>query len=111
MAYDILEKDNPDVLDKANDLLKVLQVADPKLTEKEQNYPFVEAAPLADWIKFRGGSWQSPWHFINIPFFNEGGNASDFEDFGASEKNITSAISGIMDWIRGRNGYENNFVY
>lgn len=37
----------------------------------EKDYPFVEAATFADFIKNAG--WQSltNWHFIDTPFFDE----------------------------------------
>ena len=55
MAYDILKKDNPTVLNKAEALLRVYSDS---LTEAhENNYPFVECVTLPDDNKRRGGGW------------------------------------------------------
>ena len=111
MAYDHLEKYNPDSLDKANQILNVLDKSDPKLTEKEDKYPFVECATLADTIKFRGGRWQSDWHFINFPYLDQGGNIDDFGDYGATPHNVTAAIEEIVDWFRNKDGYQSTYTY
>jgi hypothetical protein len=55
MAYDILSKDSPDALNKANEVLKTL--AGDKLTVNEKDYPFVEGSIFADYIKYHGGAW------------------------------------------------------
>ena len=68
MAYDLLSKENPLALSKAEDILSVM--ANQTLTDAERDHPFVECAAFADAIKFRGGSWQSNWHFVDIPYFD-----------------------------------------
>ena len=55
MAYDILKKDNPVVLNKAEDLLKIY--SDNLTQSHEKDYPFVECVTLADDNKRRGGGW------------------------------------------------------
>ena len=90
---------------KANSLLAVATKATPDLNAAEGDYPFVESATLADTIKYKGGGWQSDWHFVDMPFLDEGGKVSDFPDFKLSSTNITNAIYGIMDWINGAKGY------
>ena len=54
------------------------------MTPSEGNYPFVECGRFADEIKddpAKNGTWQVPWHFINIPYFDQGGNQNDFPNF------------------------------
>jgi hypothetical protein len=55
MAYDILEKENPTALKKAEDILA--NMANQTITSSEKDYPFVEAAPFADMVKYKGGGW------------------------------------------------------
>jgi len=40
------------------------------LNKHEQNHTFVECAVFADDIKGKGWNDQSPWHFIDQPFFD-----------------------------------------
>jgi hypothetical protein len=56
-AYDILETNNPDVLNAANAMLSVLNRHEPSLTSSEGDYPFVECATFADEIKGKGYTW------------------------------------------------------
>ena len=78
VAYNQLLKESPSALQAANDLLKVYSDADPSMTKLEGDYPFVECATFADEIKAKGGSFQSPWHFVDIPFLDEGGSLDDY---------------------------------
>ena len=55
MAYDILKKDNPIALNKAEALLS--KYSDDLTKEHEKDYPFVECVTLADDNKRRGGGW------------------------------------------------------
>ena len=57
MAYDILSEKHPSALAAANKVLKTLHDANPHLTVKEGDYPFVECATLADDIRMKGGDW------------------------------------------------------
>jgi hypothetical protein len=56
-AYDILETNNPDALQAANDMLESLKRHYPSITTNEKNYPFVECATFADVIKGKGYTW------------------------------------------------------
>jgi len=52
------------------------------LMTNEGNNPFTECATWADDIKGKGYSFQSPWHFINTPYYDEEGTtADDFPEF------------------------------
>ena len=55
MAYDILKKDDPAALAKAETLLK--KYSDDISKTHEKNYPFVECVTLPDDNKRRGGGW------------------------------------------------------
>lgn len=108
IAYDKLEKERPAALKKANDLLKFLNDFSPKglHKKKERDFPFVECSTLADDIKYRGGSWQSDWHFIDKPWFDQGGKPEDFPDYKINERNLTLVIPEIIKWLRKDEGYE-----
>jgi hypothetical protein len=109
MAYDMLLNESPAALKKAEALLEVM--AGENITRSELDHRFVEAAPFADMVKYEGGGWQSNWHFVDIPYFDKGGNAEDYPDFKFDDKNISVAIPGIVDWLQGNDGYKNSFVY
>ena len=81
ISYEKLRVEHPKALEKATKLLRVYSKSYPKHTEKESEYPFVECATLADDIKYKGGGWQSEWHFIDTPWFSEGKNISDYPDY------------------------------
>jgi len=55
MAYDILQEENPMVVERAEDLLR--KYSDNVTMENEGDYPFVEGVVLADLNKRRGGGW------------------------------------------------------
>jgi hypothetical protein len=55
MAYDELVKESPQALAKAEELLKVM--SGENITSSEKDHIFVEAAPFADMIKYKGGGW------------------------------------------------------
>jgi len=81
IAYDYLSANYASVLDAANKELAVLTASDPGLVYKENDYPFVECATLADDIKYNGGSWQSDWHYVDNPFLDQGGNINDYPSY------------------------------
>jgi hypothetical protein len=55
MAYDILKKESPTALNKAESLLRIY--SDSLTKEHEGKYPFVECVTLPDDNKRRGGGW------------------------------------------------------
>jgi len=79
IAYDILQKDSPDVLAKANTILHNMSNYETKKAEK--NYPFVECATYGDNFKYHGGIYQKEWHFIDQPFLDNKTSASDYPKF------------------------------
>ena len=66
-----MEEEDPNALKQATDLLNKFNLrSHGQHFNKEDQYPFVECATLADDIKYIGGSWQSDWHFTDIPWFD-----------------------------------------
>jgi hypothetical protein len=57
MAYDLMSEKNPNALEAVNKISHTLQEANPKLTNKESNYPFVECATLGDDFRMAGGQY------------------------------------------------------
>jgi len=86
-------------------------MANQTITSSERDYPFVEAAPFADMVKYKGGGWQSGWHFVDIPYFDQGGNTQDYPDFKEDMKNITLAIPGIVDWLMNKPDHKDSPIY
>lgn len=109
MAYDILKKEAPAALKNCETLLEVM--SGETITDSEKDHIFVEAAPFADMVKYKGGGWQSTWHFVDIPYFDKGGDLKDFPDFKLDPKNISEAIPGITNWLQGKPGYQSSFAY
>mmetsp|Transcript_13110 Transcript_13110/g.22134 ORF Transcript_13110/g.22134 Transcript_13110/m.22134 type:complete len:122 (+) Transcript_13110:370-735(+) len=104
IAYDILKKENPNALNKAENLLR--QYEDTITKEREGKYPFVECVTEPDDSKRRGGGWQSTWHFDDIGFSGDGGSY----DFGSTPHNITMAMPDLYNWLSGEDVSE-TFTY
>lgn len=110
IAYDILDEKSPETIEKVENVLKILQESDPSWTQKEGDHPMVECATFADDIKGKGGAYQSPWHFVDRPYLDQGGQLSDF-NFTIAPHNITEAINGITAWFNRAPGYQNSYIY
>lgn len=76
IAYDYLMEHNPEVVAKVEEVLKPTSY----LTTHEANHIFVEAATFADDLKLKGFNDQSPWHFIDQPFFDGIANHTVFPE-------------------------------
>ena len=70
----------------------------------------VECTTFADVIKYKGGNWQSVWHFDDQPYMDEGGKPSDF-NYTKPEHNVTEAINGIVDWFNAAEGYDKSPIF
>lgn len=110
IAYDILLKESPVTIVDVKHILDILEVDFPTWTDKEGNYSFVECATFADDIKTTIGSFQQSWHFVNIPYLDEGGKLSDY-NFTVPAMNSTDAITAIVDWIKKTPGYDQSLYY
>ena len=96
----ILENSNPDVLSAAITELAVLKEYYPDLVE-EGNHPFTECATFADDIKGKGYSFQSDWHFINLPYLDEPGTTLDDFSFTQGDYDVVSAVTDFTAFLKG----------
>jgi len=55
----------------------------------EGNYSFVESSTFADSIKSKGGAYQKGWHFIDIPYLDQGDSIDNYPNFEFDMHNIT----------------------
>jgi len=99
-AQAILEDQYPDVLDAALNELKPIQEYYPELVE-EGDHPFTECATFADNIKSKGYSFQSDWHFINIPYLDEEGTKLDDFDFTIPDVDVVRALDAFTKFLKG----------
>jgi len=110
VAYDLLDEDSPDTIEKVEKILDVLKKTGPDWVGKEGDHPMVECATFADDIKGKGGRFQSSWHFVDLPYLDQGGTLKDF-DFKFAAHNITEAIGGIVGWFNKVPGYNETYIY
>ena len=99
-AQAILEDEAPEVLAACLDALVPLQEYYSSLTTSEGNHPFTECASFADEIKGKGYSWQSSWHYVNIPYLPDGGSIDDY-DFTAPPYDIDSCMTDLVGFLKG----------
>lgn len=72
------------------DILKPLKANDPGYTAAENKHPFVECSTMADNIKFRGGAYQSGWHFVDAPYVDTPNKTiEDYPNFKPDTLNVT----------------------
>jgi len=81
--------------------LEVLEKSDSYLTRRENKHAFTECATFADSIKGEGYSFQSDWHFINLPYLNEEGTTLDDFDFTMPDVDVVSAMDDMTKFLRG----------
>ena len=55
-----------------------------------------ECALFADNIKALGYSWQSPWHFIDQPVYDQGNTGFPFE---MPAEDLVGALTNLTDWL------------
>lgn len=68
-----------------------------------------ECATFADNIKGQGYSFQSPWHFIDQPYYPDGNNNYPFVE---PTENVVAAMGTLYDWLS-YNGtaYKSSYYY
>ena len=110
VAFEILQADSPDVANDVENILLVLKKSDASWTNKEKDHAMVECVTFADDIKYKGGGYQSGWHFIDTPFLDQGGDISDY-DFTFDTHNVTEAITSLSAWVNKDEGYEKTYEY
>ena len=112
IAYDILEFNHPQTIYAAENILRVLSKATTNYT-REGAHPFVECATFADEVQKdgKGGEYNFPWHFIDQPYFDKGGNRSTYPGYVEDPHNVTQAIPEIVSWLRGDDGFQFTYIY
>ena len=45
-------------------------------------------------------SWQSDWHFVDRPYYDQGGSAKDFPDFKPSEARVCDALDALTKFLK-----------
>lgn len=68
----------------------------PEITTDEDQHPMTECALFADNIKALGYSWQSPWHFIDQPVYDQGNTGFPFE---MPAEDLVGALTNLTDWL------------
>jgi len=112
IAQDILEKESPATFDKVLTILHALKINDPGYTEAEDKHPFVECAVMADNIKYRGGGYQSTWHYVDTPYVDTPGKTiKDYPNFVPDVHDNTDALNGLISWMKKDDGYQQNYFY
>jgi hypothetical protein len=108
-AEAILADEDQTSLDAALDMMVPLQKYYSSITDNEGDHPFTECATFADDIKGQGYSFQSDWHFINLPYYDEDGtDASDFTDFDQGDVDVTQALDAFVGFLKGEVAVEGN---
>lgn len=102
-----MEEENPEVLQAAVDQLAVLKESHPELV-REDEHPFTECAPFADTIKGQGYSFQSGWHFINLPYLDQGNTLDDYPDWTQPEDDVVKALFALTNLIMDTGDYKSS---
>jgi len=97
IAYDILSREAPDQLKKAESILA--EKSDSVIKKHEKYHSFVECATYGDDFKYHGGFYQKTWHFIDQPYYDQGGGASKYPKFKPDEHNSVEALEGLIAWM------------
>jgi S1/P1 Nuclease len=82
----------------------------PSLTTDEGSHPFTECALFADNIKATGYSWQSPWHFIDIPYYSQGGDPSQYS-FKPASTDLVGALNALVGMLTNTGDYKSTTYY
>ena len=109
-AQAILESSGSNALQAALDDLSYLKKSQASLTKDEQDHPFTECANFADNIKGQGYSFQSQWHFINQPYFADGGDASDYPEFKMPDVDVVQALTDLTAFLKDEDVSSSTYV-
>ena len=80
------------------------------LTVDELNYPFVECATFADYVKYIDGQFQILWHFEKTPYLDRGDPISKYK-ISRQSMPLSKAVVQIISWLRKDPGYQNLTAY
>ena len=95
-----MEAKYPTAFAKALETLSYLEASNPSITGSEDAHPFTECATFADEIKSKY-SYQADWHFIDQPYFSDGGSEADFPDFKMSSTDVIDALTDLTAFLKG----------
>ena len=111
IAQNLLELNAPDALAAANDMFPSLAEYDPTLTTHEGDHVFVETSTFADDNKYHGEAWQSDYHFVTLPWIEEG-EESDY-DVSTDHRNLTGGLTNLVSWLSGKDvsDYKTSLIY
>ena len=109
-AQAILESSGSNALQAALDDLSYLKKSQASLTKDEQDHPFTECANFADNIKGQGYSFQSQWHFINQPYFADGGDVSDYPEFEMPDVDVVQALTDLTAFLKDEDVSSSTYV-
>ena len=70
------------------------------MTSSEGDNPFTECATFADDIKGQGYSFQSDWHFINLPYLDEPGTTLDDFSFSMPDVDVVHALDDLTKFLK-----------
>lgn len=110
IAYDYIMDESPATMTAINSRLQFLKDSDASWTVNEQDHPMVECATFADFIKYKGGSYQKNWHFTDNPYLDQGGSISDY-DITFDMHNVTDIMPGLANWLKEEGDYTSDFAY
>ena len=99
-SQDMLETNYPDVFSAILSELEVLELSNPEICQ-EDKHPFTECAPFADHIKGMGYSFQSDWHFINLPYLDEPGTTLADFTFTQPDVDVVGALTDFHKFMKG----------
>lgn len=99
-AEAILTETNPAALSKAIAVLAYLKNSHPSITTSEGSHPFTECATFADDVKSTY-SYQADWHFVDQPFYEQGGSAADYPGFVMSDTDVVAALTDLTAFLKG----------
>jgi len=99
-AEELLSQQNPDVLSAALDEMKALKQYYPTLTTAEKNHPFTECATFGDDIKSKGYTFQSSWHYTNLPCLDEPGTTLDDFSFKQPALDVVGALNDMTAFLK-----------
>jgi hypothetical protein len=105
-----LEQNNPAALQAALAVLAPLKADYPSLTTDEGAHPFTECALFADNIKGMGYTWQSAWHFIDIPYYSQGGDPSQYT-FKPATTDLVGALNALTGMLTNTGDYQSTTYY
>jgi len=107
-AEAILAQSHPAALKAAINQLAALKASHPSLTTDEGAHPFTECALFADNIKAQGYTWQSSWHFIDIPYYSDAGKTYQFV---AASTDTLGAMDALVGMLTNTGTYKSTTYY